>query len=132
MGENGPGSSDRYSQSWIHSSLHSSARYDLWSHAKRDANNIGNGYTNAGEFPTGSALALSRVTNLDGSTTNLIFDVHQYFDSDNSGTHSGCVSDKIQAAFAPLADYLRKHHRLALLSETGGGSNDQSCLTSKL
>lgn len=93
---------------------------------------LGNGFTNAGEFPTGSAPALGKVTNLDGSTTNLIFDVHKYFDSDSSGTHPNCVSDGIGAAFAPLADYLRNNKRLALLSETGGGSKDQSCLTSML
>ncbi|MCJ1468577.1 Endoglucanase EG-II [Pseudocyphellaria aurata] len=89
----------------------------------------GNGYTNAGQFATGSAPALSRVANLDGSKTNLIFDVHQYFDGDNSGTSPRCVSDKIDAAFAPLAAYLRKNKRLALLSETGGGKSDPSCLT---
>ena len=71
------------------------------------------------------------MTNLDGSTTNLIFDVHKYLDSDNSGTHVNCVNNGIDAAFAPLAQYLRKNRRLALLSETGGGSNDPSCITSK-
>ena len=75
----------------------------------------------------GSAAALMAVKNLDGTTTNLIFDVHQYLDSDNSGTHLECVDNNINTAFAPLATYLRAHSRQALLSETGGG-NVASCV----
>jgi endoglucanase len=67
----------------------------------------GNDWTSAGSFVSdGSAAggfesyscstiilmsiysALSTVKNPDGSTTNLIFDVHKYLDSDNSGTHA--------------------------------------------
>lgn len=133
MGGDGASSGDSYSQSWSYCSLHSSARYGLWSHTKSDANifDLGNGFTNAGQFPTGSAPALSKVANRDGSKTNLIFDVHKYFDVDSTGTHPNCVGDGIGAAFAPLAGYLRKNKRLALLSETGGGSHDQSCINSK-
>ena len=48
----------------------------------------GNDYTSAGTFiSNGSADALSKVVNPDGSVTDLIFDVHKYLDSDNS-----CVS----------------------------------------
>lgn len=68
------------------------------------------------------------MTNLDGSTTNLIFDVHQYLDADNSGTHANCVGNQIDKSFAPLATWLRENKRQALLSETGGGSSDSSCL----
>lgn len=45
----------------------------------------GNDWTSAQEFVTdGSGPALLGVVNPDGSTTNLIFDVHKYLDSDNS------------------------------------------------
>lgn len=45
----------------------------------------GNNYMAADSFvSSGSADALHKVTNLDGSTTNLIMDVHKYLDSDNS------------------------------------------------
>ena len=45
----------------------------------------GNNWTSAETFVSnGSADALSKVTNPDGSVTNLIFDVHKYLDSDNS------------------------------------------------
>jgi endoglucanase len=67
------------------------------------------------------------VTNPDGSTTNLIFDVHKYLDSDNSGTHAECVKSNVDI-FTTLATWLRSNQRQALLSETGGG-NVQSCET---
>ncbi len=89
----------------------------------------GTDYTSAATFATGSAPFLSAVKNPNGSTTNLVYDVHKYLDSDGSGTHANCVSTEINEAFAPLATYLRNSHRQAFLSETGGGSSDSSCLS---
>ena len=87
----------------------------------------GNDYTSAQQFVTnGSLAALKAVTNPDGTTTNLIFDVHKYLDSDNSGTHAECVTDNVSSAFEPLAASLRSTGRQAILSETGGG-NVASC-----
>ncbi|KAF7892298.1 uncharacterized protein EAF01_010378 [Botrytis porri] len=89
----------------------------------------GSDYASAGAFITdGSAAALSKITNPDGTFTNLIFDVHKYLDSDNSGTHAECVTNNIDAAFAPLATWLRANGRQTILSETGGG-NTASCQT---
>jgi endoglucanase len=89
----------------------------------------GNDYTSAGSFISdGSAAALLGVKNPDGSTTNLIFDVHKYLDSDNSGTSTTCVTNNIDTAFAPLAQWLRCNGRQALNTETGGG-NTASCVT---
>ena len=90
----------------------------------------GTGYTSAESFvSSGSGPALAKVTNADGSTDNLVFDVHKYLDSDNSGTHAACVGNDISAAFAPLAKWLRQQKRQALLSEIGGGSSTASCMT---
>ena len=90
----------------------------------------GTGYTSAGTFvSSGSAQALSAVKNPDGSVDNLVFDVHKYLDADNSGTHTECVSNNIDAAFKPLASWLKENKRVALLSEIGGGSNTDSCMT---
>ncbi|MCJ1387675.1 hypothetical protein MMC18_000518 [Xylographa bjoerkii] len=90
----------------------------------------GNGYTSAESFVSGgSAAALGAVVNLDGSATNLVFDVHKYLDSDGSGTNADCVSNQIETSFSPLATYLRANNRQALLSETGGGSSSSDCLT---
>lgn len=107
----------------------------------------GNDYTSAGTFVSnGSADALNKVTNPDGSITNLVFDVHKYLDSDNSyvhsftdylcsavlrcdffrGTHPDCVTNNIDDAFGPLAQWLRCNGRQAFNTETGGG-NTSSC-----
>ncbi|KAJ9628844.1 Endoglucanase EG-II [Taxawa tesnikishii (nom. ined.)] len=90
----------------------------------------GNSYTSAAAFVSnGSGAALLKVTNLDGSVTNLVFDVHAYLDSDNSGTHASCTTNNINNAFSPLATWLRSNKRQAMLTETGGGPNDSTCLT---
>jgi endoglucanase len=87
----------------------------------------GNNWQSAGAvISDGSAAALSTVKNPDGTTTNLIFDVHRYLDSDNSGTHTECVANNIDDSFAPLATWLRQNKRQAILTETGGG-NTASC-----
>jgi endoglucanase len=85
----------------------------------------GTDYTSAATFPTHSA-SLLKVTNPDGSTAGLILDVHKYLDSDNSGTHTECVTDNISSAFQPLATWLKTNKRQALNTETGGG-NTASC-----
>ncbi|KAH8201801.1 hypothetical protein TruAng_004065 [Truncatella angustata] len=73
----------------------------------------GTDYTSAGNFiSNGSGAALMAVTNPD----------------DNSGSHVECVTDNIDATFAPLATWLRTNRRQAFLSETGGG-NVASCGT---
>ncbi|TFY57763.1 hypothetical protein EVG20_g8415 [Dentipellis fragilis] len=83
----------------------------------------GNDYTSAAQFiSNGSAAALSKVTNPDGSITGLIFDVHKYLDSDNSGTHPDCATNNIDEAWEPLAQYLRQNGRQAFNTETGGGN----------
>ena len=90
----------------------------------------GTGYTSAESFvSSGSGPALAKVKNMDGSTDNLIFDVHKYLDSDNSGTHAACVGNDISVAFGPLASWLKQENRQALLSEIGGGSSTASCMT---
>lgn len=88
----------------------------------------GTTYTSVGDFVgSGSADALSAVTNNDGSHTNLIFDVHQYLDSDSSGTHVDCVTNGV-SNLDNFATYLRNNGRQAFLTETGGG-NTGSCYT---
>lgn len=87
----------------------------------------GQGFTSAETFvSSGSAAALNNVKNPDGTTDNLIMDVHKYLDSDNSGTHTDCVKNNIDNAFKPLAQWLKQNNRKAMLTETGGG-NTSSC-----
>jgi endoglucanase len=89
----------------------------------------GNNWTSAETFVSnGSGPALLNVTNLDGSTTGLIFDVHKYLDFDNSGTNEECVTNNIDTSWEPLAEWLRANGRQAFNTETGGG-NVASCVT---
>ncbi|KAI7552516.1 Endoglucanase [Hortaea werneckii] len=89
----------------------------------------GNDWTHASmSVSDGSAAALNKITNEDGSTDNLIFDVHQYLDSDGSGTHTECTTSNADT-FKSFGDWLRKNNRQAMLTETGGGPNADSCLT---
>lgn len=76
---------------------------------------------------TGSASSLMNVTNLDGTTTNLVFDVHQYLDFDNSGTHDTCAVNNT-VGFATLATWLRSNGRQAIIGETGAGGTDSVSL----
>jgi len=70
---------------------------------------------------------MSKVVDFDGTTSKLIYDIHEYYDSNSSGGDTECVTDHVSSSFAPVAAYLRAHGRKALLSETGGG-NTASCL----
>ncbi|OJA11279.1 hypothetical protein AZE42_11577 [Rhizopogon vesiculosus] len=88
----------------------------------------GDDYTSAETFVSGgSAEALNMVLNPDGTTTNLIMDVHKYLDYDNSGTNTACVTNNIEDAWYPLTTWLRANGRQALNTETGGGNVD-SCV----
>lgn len=88
----------------------------------------GNDWTHATSFiDDGSAAALSNITNIDGTTTNLIFDVHAYLDSDGSGTSTTCTTSNSDA-FSTLGDWLRTNGRKAFLTETGGGQSSSTCL----
>ncbi|KAI0014805.1 endoglucanase 2 [Xylariomycetidae sp. FL0641] len=90
----------------------------------------GSNFDSAASLPddaTGGAAQLLAVTNPDGSTDNLLLDVHKYLDEDNSGTHELCTTDNVDA-FTALAQFLRQNGRKGLVSETGA-SSDGSCLT---
>ncbi|PSR76694.1 hypothetical protein PHLCEN_2v8291 [Hermanssonia centrifuga] len=88
----------------------------------------GSSWSSAQAFPTEAGPLLVQVTDPLGDTSKLIFDVHQYLDSDNSGTHPDCTTDNT-AIFTTLVSFLQANgNRQAILSETGGG-NTASCET---
>jgi len=98
--------------------IHTWATTVQW--AMRDANATsqmillpGTDYTAVGSYiSTRSASALSSLVNLDGSHSNLNFDVHQYPDSDGNGTSSDCASTDM-TNLDTLAAWLRSHGRQA-------------------
>ncbi|KZS87207.1 cellulase-domain-containing protein [Sistotremastrum niveocremeum HHB9708] len=91
----------------------------------------GSSWASAQALPTEAGPALLNVKDHDGTVSKLIFDVHKYLDSDNSGTHADCVTDNVPV-FQTLVSWLQENgNRQALLSETGGG-NTASCETDLL
>ncbi|KZP31157.1 glycoside hydrolase family 5 protein [Athelia psychrophila] len=88
----------------------------------------GSSYSSAQALPTEAGPALAALTDPAGGTSQLIFDVHKYLDSDNSGQSTECVTDNV-AVLTTLVAWLKSvGNRQALLSETGGGSTT-SCET---
>nr|AMK37824.1 endoglucanase [Inonotus obliquus]AMK37825.1 endoglucanase [Inonotus obliquus] len=88
----------------------------------------GSSWASAEALPREAGPALLTVTDPAGGTSKLLFDVHKYLDSDNSGTHPDCVTDNVQV-LQTLVNWLKSNgNRQALLSETGGG-NTASCET---
>ncbi|KAI0068283.1 endoglucanase [Artomyces pyxidatus] len=88
----------------------------------------GSSYSSAATLPTEAGPYLLTVTDPAGGTSKLLFDVHKYLDSDNSGTHAECVTNNV-AVLTTLVSWLQSNgNRQAILSETGGG-NTASCET---
>jgi endoglucanase len=72
----------------------------------------GTDYTSVGAFvENDSGPLLLGVKNPDGSTENLIFDVHQYLD-DGSGKSTECYKDGTDT-LSSLASWLRQNGRQA-------------------
>jgi endoglucanase len=59
---------------------------------------------------------------------NFVFDVHQYFDRDFTGTHADCQSLDIGVrSLTPFTQWAREHRKRGFLGEFGAGSNPE-CL----
>lgn len=59
---------------------------------------------------------------------NYAIEIHQYLDSDYSGTSANCVSSKIGSqTLIGVTDWLKKHGKKGFLGEFGAGSS-QTCL----
>lgn len=60
---------------------------------------------------------------------NYVYEVHQYLDSNFSGTHPQCRNETVGVTtLKPFTDWLRQHHKRGFLGEFGAGA-DQTCLT---
>ena len=56
--------------------------------------------------------------------------MHQYLDSDSSGSHTECVSTTIfQERLVAATQWLRENKKIGLIGEFAGGANAQ-CITS--
>jgi endoglucanase len=68
-------------------------------------------------FPTDSGSSFG---SLADPQHHLVFEVHEYFDADSSGTHDGCVTASAAIArLAPFTQWLRAEHQQGFLGEFG-------------
>ena len=87
----------------------------------------GKHYTNANLF-TRENFAKAGITDL----SKIMINVHQYLDSDYSGTHDTCLQDLKTIGpdgfnLDAFTDYLKKNQLKAIVSEFGTGANAASC-----
>jgi endoglucanase len=73
-------------------------------------------------YGTPNAVALLQIAD---SANNLVFEVHQYLDTDSSGTSATCVSPTIGAQrLEVFTTWLRANRKRGLLGEFAGANND--------
>jgi len=64
------------------------------------------------------------MTGVKDSGNNFVFEVHQYLDSDSSGTHPDCVNTTIGSSrLIDFTNWAKQHGYKAILGEWAGGSN---------
>ncbi|KAI9817430.1 MAG: hypothetical protein M1827_001040 [Pycnora praestabilis] len=82
----------------------------------------GNAYTGAWTWvSSGNGATLGALTD---PNDNLVYEMHQYLDSDGSGTSSVCVNSTIGAdRIAAATQWLRTNNKKGLLGEFAGGAN---------
>jgi endoglucanase len=90
----------------------------------------GNGWSSArswveGDYGTPNGEVM---LNVKDPADNFAFDVHQYFNSDFTGTSADCQSIDIGiATLTPVTQWAREHNQRAFLGEIGVGSG-RTCL----
>lgn len=84
----------------------------------------GNAWTGAWSWvSSGNAASLIALTD---SENNIAYEMHQYLDSDSSGTSPQCVSSTIlKERLAEATAWLEENNVRGFLGEVGAGSNDQ-------
>ncbi|KAI1765874.1 glycoside hydrolase family 5 protein [Hypoxylon sp. FL1150] len=84
----------------------------------------GNSWTGAWHWTSsGTAEAMGRLTD---PQDKIIYEMHQYLDTDGSGTSENCVSATIGAErLAAATAWLKANGKKGLIGETAGGANAQ-------
>jgi endoglucanase len=86
----------------------------------------GNAWTAASSWSSSKYGTANAVAMLDvkDPIDNIVYEVHQYLDGDESGGSSTCVSTNIgRARLKPFVDWLRLHKKRGFLGETAAGDN---------
>jgi len=90
---------------------------------------------NSSVHPQVSSGNGASLLNLKDPQDKIIYEMHQYLDSDGSGTSTTCVSSNIgQERLQAATNWLKANKKKGLLGETAGGANAQciSALTGML
>jgi endoglucanase len=90
----------------------------------------GNGWSSARSWVIGNYGTPNSETMLGVADpeNNYVYEVHQYFNSDFTGTRADCISVDIGVTtLTPFTEWARKHHKRGFLGEFGVGS-DRVCL----
>ncbi|KAI5928138.1 glycoside hydrolase family 5 protein [Camillea tinctor] len=84
----------------------------------------GNSWTGAWHWiSSGTATGMGQLTDPEDK---LVYEMHQYLDSDGSGTSPNCVSGTIgQERLAEATAWLKQNGKKGILGETAGGANAQ-------
>ncbi|KAK6080521.1 extracellular endoglucanase [Seiridium cupressi] len=84
----------------------------------------GNSWTGAWHWiSSGTSTGMGALTD---PSDKIIYEMHQYLDSDGSGTSASCVSTTIgKERLADATAWLKANNKKAILGETAGGSNSQ-------
>lgn len=83
-------------------------------------------WANAIDFVNRADALLTVTDPVDSTKANLVFELHQYFDT-LGGKTTVCNDTGIAAKFQTTANYLKQHGRKAFIGELGGG-NGQDCI----
>ncbi|OTA94060.1 glycoside hydrolase family 5 protein [Hypoxylon sp. CO27-5] len=84
----------------------------------------GNSWTGAWHWTSsGTSEAMGKLTD---PQDKIIYEMHQYLDSDGSGTSEACVSATIgRERIADATAWLKANNKKAIIGETAGGANAQ-------
>ena len=83
--------------------------------------------TDLNQVSSGTATGMAGLTDPSDSTgAKIIYEMHQYLDSDGSGTSTTCVSSTIgKERVTEATNWLKTNKKKDILGETAGGNNAQ-------
>jgi len=93
--------------------------------AKQEINVEGNAWTGAWTWVSKSQNGATMGA-LKDPENKLVYQMHQYLDTDGSGTHEQCVSATIgEERLKEATEWLRKNKKVGFLGEFAAGNNEQ-------
>lgn len=82
--------------------------------------------------PVGELSNAESLLNINDPINNYAYEMHQYFDKDNSGTHQECISsENILSKYERTTLWLKENNKKAFLGEFGAPENEACILALK-